>query len=143
MGQSPVFLPRTVIHPPFSPPSHGSLPVKKRRDADRPPLLASATHHGTESKEKKKPVTGNSKPMEYIYWLVGLVWYGITGLWRQPKEHQLRAQITLTRGIYTKSDLILKVQHTVKSQTGGGGGKAYFRAYRLGIDSVAIDPDQV
>merc|ERR1712098_307814 len=54
-----------------------SLAVKKRRDADRPPLLASATHHGTESKEKKKPVIGNSKPMEYIYWLVGLVWYGI------------------------------------------------------------------
>merc|ERR1712226_444090 len=95
-------------------------------------------------------------------------------------DSQLRAQITLTRGLYTKADLVLKVQltaqtygskgpqkvsnqdktfrgelrivgqeevyerveQTVKSQA-GGGVKGYFRAYRLGYDSVAIDPDQV
>jgi hypothetical protein len=61
-----------------------------------------------------------SRPLELLYRLLGLLVYSLVGLWRRPGDSQLGATVTLTRGLFTPSALVLKV--TLANQSFGTNG---------------------
>merc|ERR1712029_470154 len=76
--------------------SPSPLAVKRRREAERPPVILPPTKSQTENKEKKKS-SGDSKILDYIYFLVGFIWYSIVSLWKKPSEYKLEARIMSPR----------------------------------------------
>merc|ERR1712029_541518 len=93
--------------------SPSPLAVKRRREAERPPVILPPTKSQTENKEKKKG--SDSKILDYIYFLVGFIWYSIVSLWKKPSEYQLEARINVTKALYTPSEFIVKIQRTVQN----------------------------
>merc|ERR1712106_918100 len=75
------------------------LAVKRRREANKPPIVGIPSKSGGEGKEKKK--NSESKFLNLIYMIVGFLWYTLTGLWKKPTDYQLEAKIILTKGNYT------------------------------------------
>ena len=94
--------------------SPSPLAVKRRREAERPPVILPPTKSQAENKEKKKS-SGDSKILDYIYFLVGFIWYSIVSLWKKPSEYQLEARINVTKALYTPSEFIVKIQRTVQN----------------------------
>ena len=86
------------------------LAVKRRREADKPPIVGIPSRNTAEGKDKKK--NSESKFLNFIYMVVGFLWYSLTGLWRKPTDYQLEAKIILTKGNYTPGEFVLKVQRT-------------------------------
>ena len=86
------------------------LAVKRRREAERPPIVGTPTKNSPEGKEKKK--NSESKILNFIYLVVGFLWYSLTGLWKKPSEYQLEARITLSKGLYTPGEFVIKVTRT-------------------------------
>merc|ERR1712126_387626 len=94
--------------------SPSPLAVKRRREAERPPVILPPTKTQTKNKEKKKS-SGDSKILDYVYFLVGFIWYSIVSLWKKPSEYQLEARINVTKALYTPSEFIVKIQRTVQN----------------------------
>merc|ERR1712106_1197369 len=86
------------------------LAVKRRREADKPPIVGIPSKSGGEGKEKKK--NSESKFLNLIYMIVGFLWYTLTGLWKKPTDYQLEAKIILTKGNYTPGEFVVRIQRT-------------------------------
>ena len=86
------------------------LAVKRRREAEKPPIIGIPSKSGSEGKEKKK--SSESKFLNLIYMVVGFLWYTLTGLWRKPTDYQLEAKVILTKGNYTPGEFVVRVTRT-------------------------------
>ena len=86
------------------------LAVKRRREAEKPPIVGIPSKSGSDAKEKKK--NSESKFLDIIYKIVGFLWYTLTGLWRKPTDYQLEAKIILMKGNYTPGEFVIRVQRT-------------------------------
>merc|ERR1711936_987849 len=53
------------------------LAVKRRREADKPPIVGIPSRNTGEGKEKKK--NSESKFLNLIYMVLGFLWYTLTG----------------------------------------------------------------
>ena len=95
--------------------SPSPLAVKRRREADKPPVILPPTKSAQEGKEKKKSASGSSKFLDYVYFLVGFLWYSLASLWRKPSEYQLEARIIPTKALFTPSEFIVKIQRSEQS----------------------------
>lgn len=95
--------------------SPSPLAVKRRREADRPPVILPPTKSASEGKEKKKSSSAGSKFLDYIYFLVGFLWYSLASLWRKPAEHQLEARIIPAKALFTPSEFVVKIQRSEQS----------------------------
>merc|ERR1712223_1631227 len=94
------------------------LAVKRRREAERPPVILPPTKSHTDAKDKKKTSSGpslSSKILEYVYFLVGFVWYSLVSLWRRPADHQLEATVTVTKALFTPSEFVVRIQRSEQS----------------------------
>ena len=86
------------------------LALKRRREAERPPGIA-AKRNSHDNKEKRKSSSDSSSVvLEYIYLVVGFLWYSLLGLWRKAGEEEYEARLTLSRGLYTPSQFVVKIQ---------------------------------
>ena len=94
--------------------SPSPLAVKRRREADKPQVILPPTRSKQDNKDKNKK-SSNSQILEYIYFLVGFVWYSIVSLWKRPSDCQMEARITLTKALYTSSEFIVKIQRSETS----------------------------
>lgn len=92
------------------------LAVKRRREADRPPVIVTPTRQA-DSKDKKKTssVSTGSQILEYIYFLVGFIWYSLLSLWKKPTEDQLEAKIIPGKALYTPSQFVVRIQRSEQS----------------------------
>jgi len=85
------------------------LALKRRREAERPPGM-STKRNSSENKEKRKSSTDSSVVLDYIYLVVGFLWYSLLGLWRTPGEDQYEARLTVSKALYTPSQFLVKIQ---------------------------------
>ena len=85
------------------------LALKRRREAERPPGM-STKRNSNENKEKRKSSTDSSVVLDYIYLVVGFLWYSLLGLWRTPGEDQYEARLTVSKALYTPSQFLVKIQ---------------------------------
>merc|ERR1712203_154940 len=136
------------------------LALKRRREAERPPGM-STKRNSSENKEKRKSSTDSSVVLDYIYLVVGFLWYSLLGLWRTPGEDQYEARLTVSKALYTPSQFLVKIQRqqgasfgtnpplklssqvAIKREGKDNGQKGYFLVSRLGYDRVAVDPDHL
>ena len=94
------------------------LALKRRREAERPPVILPPTKSHTDAKDKKKTSSGpslSSKILEYVYFLVGFVWYSLVSLWRRPADHQLEATVTVTKALFTPAEFVVRIQRSEQS----------------------------
>ena len=87
------------------------LALKRRREAERPPGIPSSKKSSNESKDKKNSSSSAvSGLLEYLYLVVGFLWYSLLGLWKKPGEGQYGARITVSKALYTNSEFVVKIQ---------------------------------
>ena len=48
--------------------------------------------------------------LEYLYLAVGFLWYSLVGLWRRAEEGHYEARLTLSKALYTPSQLVVRIQ---------------------------------
>merc|ERR1719150_3130039 len=68
-----------------------------------------AKRNTNENKEKRK-TSSDSVVLEYIYLVVGFLWYSLLGLWSKPSEDQYEVRLTVTKALYTNSEFVVKIQ---------------------------------
>ena len=94
--------------------SPSPLAVKRRREADKPQVILPPTRQNNEKKDKKKS-SSSSSILDFIYFLVGFIWYNLVSLWKKPSEYQLEARITVTKAVFTPAEFIVKIQRSEQS----------------------------
>merc|ERR1711936_173755 len=87
------------------------LAVKRRRETERPPGVGSSSRNSGDTKDKKKKGS-ESKFTDFLYKIIGFLWYTLAGLWRKPRDYQEEARIILNKGHFTPGEFVLKVQRT-------------------------------
>ena len=58
--------------------------------------------------------------LEVVYQVLGFLWYSLLSLWKTPKDDHMAATLTLTKGLYTPSEIVLRV--TLAAQAFGTNG---------------------
>ena len=85
-----------------------SLVVRRRREGEKPPVIANKETDGKEQKEKKKGGEGWLK--ELMLMLVGLVWFSIVGLWKKPSNPDaLKINLSLSKALYTPARVTIRL----------------------------------
>merc|ERR1711936_323963 len=128
------------------------LALKRRREAERPPGIPNTKKQNNEAKDKKNSSIG-SVLLEYLYLAVGFLWYSLVGLWRRAEEGQYEARLTLSKALYTPSQLVVRnhgqqevyemVQQAVSKDGRDGGHKGYFLVNGIGYDVISLDPEHL
>ena len=85
------------------------LALKRRREAERPAGLP-VKRSSNDNKVKRKTSSDSSVVLEYIYLVLGFLWYSLLGLWTKPGEDQYEARLTLSKALYTPSQFVVKIQ---------------------------------
>ena len=89
------------------------LAVKRRREAGKPPIVIN--QNKDKDKKKTPSVSTGTKIVEYIYFLVGFIWYSLLSLWKKPTEDQLEARIIPSKALFTPSEFVVKITRSEQS----------------------------